>query len=119
MNAHAACRGPPPDVDEGNAILLAIAPLVLPNLLWPPDIPVIVLAFAQIGVQLVFFLHIATGPITRSISSPLLSACSPFSSSSLGSCWITANFNANMMPMHRESVALMHAGSYGHGSGSR
>jgi heme/copper-type cytochrome/quinol oxidase subunit 4 len=61
---HAA--GQPPDVDEGNAILrtIAIAPLMVANLLWPPDIPVrlIVLAFPQIGVHLAFFLHIATEP---------------------------------------------------------
>jgi heme/copper-type cytochrome/quinol oxidase subunit 4 len=34
------------------------------NLLWPPGIPVglIVLALAQIGVHLVFFLHLGSGP---------------------------------------------------------
>lgn len=34
------------------------------NLLWPPGIPVglVVLAFAQIGVDLVFSLYIGTGP---------------------------------------------------------
>ena len=48
------------------AILATIASFVVAqtNLLWPPGIPVglIVLAFAQIGVHLVFFLHLGTGP---------------------------------------------------------
>src|SRR5262249_45732723 len=48
------------------AIVATIASFVVAqtNLLWPPGIPVglIVLAFAQIGVHLVFFLHLGTGP---------------------------------------------------------
>src|SRR5262249_7203704 len=50
----------------GLAILATIASFVVSqtNLLWPPGIPVglIVLAFAQIGVHLVFFLHLGSGP---------------------------------------------------------
>ena len=48
------------------AILLTIASFVVSqtNLLWPPGVPVglIVLALAQIGVHLVFFLHVGIGP---------------------------------------------------------
>ena len=48
------------------AILATIASFVVAqtNLLWPPGIPVglVVLAFAQIGVHLVFFLHLGSGP---------------------------------------------------------
>ena len=47
-------------------ILATIASFVVSqtSLLWPPGIPVglIVLAFAQIGVHLVFFLHLGSGP---------------------------------------------------------
>ena len=50
----------------GLAVLLTIASFVVSqtNLLWAPGIPVglIVLAFAQIGVHLVFFLHLGSGP---------------------------------------------------------
>jgi cytochrome o ubiquinol oxidase subunit IV len=53
-------------VGLGLAILLTIASFVVSqtNLLWPPGVPVglIVLALAQIGVHLVFFLHLGTGP---------------------------------------------------------
>ena len=52
-------------VGLGLAILATIASFVVSqtNLLWPPGIPVglIVLAFAQIGVHLVFFLHLGSG----------------------------------------------------------
>src|SRR5262245_66278248 len=50
----------------GLAVLLTIASFTVSqtNLLWPPGIPagLVVLAFAQIGVHLVFFLQIGTGP---------------------------------------------------------
>jgi cytochrome o ubiquinol oxidase subunit IV len=53
-------------VGLGLAILLTIASFVVSqtNLLWPPGVPagLIVLALAQIGVHLVFFLHIGFGP---------------------------------------------------------
>jgi len=52
-------------VGLGLAILATIASFVVSqtSLLWPPGIPVglIVLAFAQIGVHLVFFLHLGSG----------------------------------------------------------
>jgi cytochrome o ubiquinol oxidase subunit IV len=50
----------------GFAVVLTIVSFVIvkTNLLWGPGIPVglVVLAFAQIGVHLVFFLHLGTGP---------------------------------------------------------
>ena len=53
-------------VGLGLALLLTIASFVVSqtNLLWPPGVPagLIVLALAQIGVHLVFFLHIGFGP---------------------------------------------------------
>ena len=52
-------------VGVGLAILATIASFVVAqtNLLWAPGIPVglIVLALAQIGVHLVFFLHLGSG----------------------------------------------------------
>jgi cytochrome o ubiquinol oxidase subunit IV len=53
-------------VGLGLAILLTIVSFVVAqtNLLWSPGVPMglIVLAFAQIGVHLVFFLHLGSGP---------------------------------------------------------
>jgi cytochrome o ubiquinol oxidase subunit IV len=53
-------------VGLGLALLLTIASFVVSqtNLLWTPGVSVglIVLALAQIGVHLVFFLHLGTGP---------------------------------------------------------
>jgi cytochrome o ubiquinol oxidase operon protein cyoD len=50
----------------GLALVLTIASFVVSqtNLLWPPGVApgLIVLALAQIGVHLVFFLHLGTGP---------------------------------------------------------
>jgi len=50
----------------GFAVILTIMSFVVAktSLLWGPGIPMglIVLAFAQIGVHLVFFLHMGTGP---------------------------------------------------------
>ena len=90
-------------VGFGFAVLLTIASFVVSqtNLLWAPGIPVglIVLAFAQIGVHLVFFLHIGSGPDhTNNILALAFGLMVAFLVIA-GSCWIMANLNANMMPM--------------------
>ncbi len=64
----------------GLAILLTIASFVVSqtHLLWPPGVPVglVVLAFAQIGVHLVFFLHLGQrGRSTRTTFWPSPLAC--------------------------------------------
>ena len=87
----------------GLAILLTIASFVVSqtNLLWAPGIPVglIVLAFAQIGVHLVFFLHLGSGPDnTNNILALAFGVLIVFLVIT-GSVWIIANLNANMMPM--------------------
>ena len=89
----------------GLAILLTIASFVVAqtNLLWPPGIPVglVVLAFAQIGVHLVFFLHLGSGPDdTNNILALAFGVLVVFLVIA-GSIWIIANLNANMtmMPM--------------------
>lgn len=71
------------------------------NLLWPPGIPVglIVLALAQIGVHLVFFLHLGSGAdSTNNILALAFGVLIVFLIIA-GSVWIIANLNDNMMPM--------------------
>ena len=87
----------------GLAILLTIMSFVVSqtNLLWPPGIPVglVVLAFAQIGVHLVFFLHLGSGPDhTNNIMALAFGVLIVFLVIT-GSIWIIANLNANVMPM--------------------
>jgi cytochrome o ubiquinol oxidase operon protein cyoD len=53
----------------------------------------------KVGVRLVFFLHIGTGPDhTNNILALAFGLLIVFLVIA-GSCWIIANFNANMMPM--------------------
>jgi cytochrome o ubiquinol oxidase operon protein cyoD len=71
------------------------------DLLWPPGVPVglIVLAIAQIGVHLVFFLHLGSGPDhTNNILALAFGVLIVFLVIT-GSCWIIANLHDNMMPM--------------------
>ncbi len=88
-------------VGLGLAVLLTIASFVVSqtNLLWAPGIPVglIVLAFAQIGVHLVFFLHIGAGPDQTNNVLALAFGLLVVFLVIAGSCWIIANLNANMM----------------------
>jgi cytochrome o ubiquinol oxidase subunit IV len=92
-------------VGLGLAVLLTIASFVVAqtNLLWAPGIAVglVVLAFAQIGVHLVFFLHIGTGSDhTNNILALVFGLLIVFLVIT-GSIWIIANLNANMMSMPR------------------
>jgi cytochrome o ubiquinol oxidase operon protein cyoD len=71
------------------------------DLIWKPGIAtgLVVLAVAQMGVHLVFFLHITTSPdstnnvlaLAFGVLIVLLVIC--------GSLWIMAHLNQNMMPM--------------------
>ena len=85
------------------AIGLTIASFVVSqtNLLWSPGIPMglIVLAIAQIGVHLVFFLHLGTGPDHTNNVLALAFGMMIVFLVLTGSIWIMANLNANMMPM--------------------
>ena len=71
------------------------------DLLWPPGVPVglIVLAIAQIGVHLVFFLHLGSGPDNTNNILALAFGMLIVFLVITGSCWIIANLNDNMMPM--------------------
>jgi cytochrome o ubiquinol oxidase operon protein cyoD len=71
------------------------------DLVWQPSIPVaiIVLAMAQMGVHLVFFLHITTGPDnTNNVLALAFGLLIVFLVIG-GSLWIMAHLNHNMMPM--------------------
>jgi cytochrome o ubiquinol oxidase operon protein cyoD len=92
-------------VGVGLAIVATIASFVVAqtNLLWGPGIPVglIVLALAQIGVHLVFFLHLGSGPDdTNNILALAFGVLVVFLVIA-GSIWIIANLNGSMpmMPM--------------------
>ena len=87
----------------GLAVLLTIGSVVVAqtDLLWPPGIPVglVVLAFAQIGVHLVFFLHLGTGTDNTNNIIALAFGLLIVFLVITGSCWIMVNLNDNMMAM--------------------
>ncbi len=71
------------------------------NLVWGPSIPLalVVLAIAQIGVHLVFFIHITTGPDNANNVLALAFGVLIVGLIIIGSLWIMANMNHNMIPM--------------------
>ena len=90
-------------VGLGLAIVATIASFVVAqtNLLWAPGVPVglIVLAFAQIGVHLVFFLQLGSGADhTNNILALAFGVLIVFLVIG-GSIWIINNLNANLMSM--------------------
>ena len=71
------------------------------DLVWQPSIPValVVLAIAQMGVHLVFFLHVTTGADnTNNVLALAFGVLIVFLLIG-GSLWIMANLNHNMMPI--------------------
>ena len=87
----------------GLAILLTATSFFVAgtDLVWQPSIPValVVLAIAQMGVHLVFFLHITTGPDNTNNVLALAFGVLIVMLVMTGSLWIMANLNHNMMPM--------------------
>ena len=85
------------------AVLATIVSFVVSqtNLLWPPGVPVglIVLAFAQIGVHLVFFLHLGSAPESTNNILALAFGMLVVFLVIAGSIWIIANLSWNMMDM--------------------
>src|SRR5258706_4203687 len=71
------------------------------DLVWEPSIPVAlaVLAIAQMGVHLVFFLHITTGPDNTNNVLALAFGILIVLLVMAGSLWIMGHMNQNMMPM--------------------
>jgi cytochrome o ubiquinol oxidase operon protein cyoD len=71
------------------------------DLVWQPSIPValVVLAIAQMGVHLVFFLHITSGPDNTNNVMALAFGLLIVLLVVGGSLWIMSHLNHNMMPM--------------------
>ena len=69
------------------------------NILWEPGVPagLAVLAIAQMGGHLVFFLHIGTGPDNTNNVLALAFGVLVVTLIVSGSLWIMANLNANML----------------------
>jgi cytochrome o ubiquinol oxidase operon protein cyoD len=84
------------------ALLLTGASFVVSqtDLLWAPGVPagLAVLAIAQMGVHLVFFLHIGTGADNTNNVLALAFGVLVVALIVSGSLWIMAHLNANMMP---------------------
>ena len=76
--------------------------VVYTHLIWAPAIPIalVVLAIAQIGVHLVFFLHLTTAPDNTNNVLALAFGVLIVALIIGGSVWIMANLNERMMPMH-------------------
>jgi cytochrome o ubiquinol oxidase subunit IV len=90
-------------VGLGLAIVLTATSFFIAGtgLVWRPSIPVaiVVLAIAQMGVHLVFFLHITTGADnTNNVMALAFGLLIVFLVIG-GSLWIMANLNDNMLPM--------------------
>jgi cytochrome o ubiquinol oxidase operon protein cyoD len=68
--------------------------------LWGPGVAVglVVLAIAQMGVHLVFFLHITSGPDNTNNVLALAFGVLIVFLVMIGTIWIMAHMNANMMP---------------------
>jgi cytochrome o ubiquinol oxidase subunit IV len=70
------------------------------SLLWPPGVPLglVVLAIAQMGVHLAFFLHITSGPDNTNNVLALAFGVLIVLLVVVGSLWIMFNLNDNMVP---------------------
>ena len=70
------------------------------SLLWAPGVSLglTVLAIAQMGIHLVFFLHITTGPDNTNNVLALAFGVLIVTIVVTGSLWIMSNLNDNMMP---------------------
>jgi len=88
----------------GLATLLTVVAFYISgtSLVWQPSIPIalIVLAIAQMGVHLVFFLHITTGPESYNNVLALAFGVLIVFLLVIGSLWIMTHLN-HMMPMER------------------
>ncbi|HEY8102193.1 MAG TPA: cytochrome o ubiquinol oxidase subunit IV [Burkholderiaceae bacterium] len=87
------------------SILLTVASFYAlgTRLIWSPAIPItlVVLAVAQIGVHLVFFLHITTAPDNTNNILALAFGVLIVALIVAGSLWIMAHLNHNMLPMNQ------------------
>jgi cytochrome o ubiquinol oxidase operon protein cyoD len=90
-------------VGFGLAIILTLASfgVALTHLIWPPGLAVLlaVLAIAQMGVHLVFFLHVSSSPDSANTVLALAFGIFVVGLVVFGSMIIMANLNNHMMPM--------------------
>jgi len=86
----------------GFSIVLTVAAFVIAGYrpIWGPAVPValIVLAIAQMGVHLVFFLHVTTGPDNTNNVLALAFGVLVVFLIVAGSVWIMTHLSHNMMP---------------------
>jgi cytochrome o ubiquinol oxidase operon protein cyoD len=75
--------------------------VVRTDVIYSPGIPValVALAVAQMGIHLVFFLHVTTGPDNTNNVLALAFGVLIVFLLVFGSLWIMANLNHNMVPM--------------------
>jgi cytochrome o ubiquinol oxidase operon protein cyoD len=89
----------------GFAIVLTLASFWAAgtHLIWGPGVPILlaVLAIGQMGVHLVFFLHISSAPDNTNNFLALAFGVFVVGLVVFGSMIIMANLNNNMMPMDR------------------
>ena len=79
------------------------------NVVWGPSIPaaLLALAVAQIGVHLVFFLHITSGPENTNNTLALAFGVLIVLLIVVGSVWIMGHMMSNMMPMPMDKLMQM------------
>jgi cytochrome o ubiquinol oxidase operon protein cyoD len=89
----------------GLAVLLTAASFAAAGsgLIYEPSIPVALaaLAIAQMGVHLVFFLHLTSGPDNTNNAMALAFGVLVVFLVMAGTLWIMGHLNANMLPMDR------------------
>jgi cytochrome o ubiquinol oxidase operon protein cyoD len=95
----------------GLAILLTVASFFAAqtDLIYQPAVisALTVLAIAQMGVHLVFFLHITTGPDNTNNVLALAFGVLIVALVVLGSVWIMTHLNHNMAPMSAHQAKMM------------
>jgi len=118
MDNHSEAQGQAPGVNEksgaslqsylmgyGFALILTMVSFwaASTNLIYPPGVPILlaVLAIAQMGVHLVFFLHISSAPDQTNNFLALAFGIFITGLIVFGSMLIMANLNQQMMPMDR------------------
>jgi cytochrome o ubiquinol oxidase operon protein cyoD len=93
------------------AILLTIASFWVPStsFIYGPSLAValLVLAVAQMGIHLVFFLHITTDPDNTNNVMALAFGVLIVCLIVFGSIWVMVHMNQNMMPMPMEKLLEM------------
>ena len=92
-------------VGLGLAVLLTVVSFFVANtsLVWAPSIPIAlsVLAVAQMGVHVVFFLHVTSGPDSVNNVMALAFGVLIVLLLVLGSLFIMTHLNHNMVPMDK------------------